>query len=260
MHPEARIRPLRRSVPWVAIWLLFATVPALAQGPKSAAHGAEAFVAAAGLGRYALGDAALAKARGGFATAGGISFNFGFQQITSINGTVVQSILVPQLSAVASGIPVFVIGGKLSIGPAATPPAQGTTTGETTGETTGATVRGGPSPPPASVTVVSGAGGTENTTAPVSDGAAREYTLSRSDPGITVATVASGPDGNLAAVIRTTLGATGVFSIIDNSLSNQVIQQATTMNINVGGLAESVAAARAADDVLRAVIEGFTVR
>ncbi|MGH7050573.1 MAG: hypothetical protein ACREFS_08245 [Acetobacteraceae bacterium] len=239
MHPEAKIRPLRRSAPWVVIGLLFSTVPALAQGPKSAAHGAEAFVAAAGLGRYALGDAALAKARGGFATAGGISFSFGFQQTTSINGIVVQSILVPQLSGLASGIPVFVIGGKLSIGPAASAPAQGGTLG--------------------GVMVASGVGGTENSTAQVNDGPAREYTLSRADPGITVATVASGPDGNPAALIRTTLGANGVFSTIDNSLSNQVIQQATTMNINVGGLALSVAAARAADDVLRAVTEGFTL-
>lgn len=252
MHPEAKPRPLRRSAPWAAILLLFSTAPVLAQGAKGAADRADAFVAAVGLGRYALGDAALAKARGGFATAGGISFNFGFQQTTSINGTVVQSILVPQLSGVGSGIPVFVIGGPLSIEPAIALPAQGSTSGGTSGG-------GPPAAPPARVTVASGDGGTENSAAQANGGAAREYTLSRSDPGITVATVVSGPDGNPATSIRTTLGANGVFSTIDNSVSNQVIQQATTMNITIGGLASSVAAARATEDVLRAATQGFTL-
>ena len=121
----------------VAFWLAGASMPAFADGqakvspfdtasfgtipevtveapsvaaPAPGARAAAAFIAGAGLKQYAMSNDQLGNVRGGFYT-NGVQLSFGFQQLTSVNGTVVQSILVP-VTSITNGvtIPVYVTG------------------------------------------------------------------------------------------------------------------------------------------------------
>lgn len=268
MDAHASMRDRLRSTACGALLLFFSVAPALAAGPAAdmAPGGATAgaFVATQGLARYALGDAALAKIRGGFTVPGGVTFSFGFQQTTSINGTVVQSILVPVLSQIARGVPlpVYVVGGAVNIGAGGEPSAS---------VQADLSQRGAGSSVPRSVSLTTTSGAIQNSltqqgsVAPpvqTSAGLSRtgtQYSLTSSDPSITVSTKTPGPGGSVGASIQTTLGPGGIYSSVANRLDNQAIQQATTMNINVSGLAESVAAAEAASSVLRATAQGFNL-
>lgn len=267
MDASAPMRGWLRSTAGGALLLFFSAAPVLAADPVASApphvHAGHA-LAVQGLARYALGDAALAKIRGGFSVPGGIAFSFGFQQTTSINGTVVQNILVPVLSEVARGVPlpVYVIGGAVSIGAAGEPGAS---------VQAGSSQRGAGSSAPASVSLTTASGTVRNgltqrgsVAPPVQTSAelsrtGTPYSLTSSDPSITVSTTTPGPGGSVGTSIQTTLGSGGIYSSVANRLDNQVIQQATTMNINVSGLAESVAAAQATNSVLRATAQGFNL-
>jgi hypothetical protein len=93
-----------------SVWLLVvAAWPGGASGQSVAADPA-GLLAPAGLAPYSLTDAQLGKIRGGFSLPNGISFSFGFQQETSVNGAVIQSVIVPDtaLTANLTQIPVYV--------------------------------------------------------------------------------------------------------------------------------------------------------
>ena len=115
-----------------SVWLLVvAAWPGGASGQSVAADPA-GLLAPAGLAPYSLTDAQLGKIRGGFSLPNGISFSFGFQQETSVNGAVIQSVIVPDtaLTANLTQIPVYVDQTKalsLPVGGASTVPVTVTT-------------------------------------------------------------------------------------------------------------------------------------
>ncbi|HEY1855746.1 hypothetical protein [Acidocella sp.] len=93
-----------------SVWLLtVAAWPGGAWG-QSVAADPVGLLASAGFAQYSLTDAQLGKIRGGFSLPNGISFSFGFQQETSVNGAVIQSVIVPDtaLTANLTQIPVYV--------------------------------------------------------------------------------------------------------------------------------------------------------
>jgi hypothetical protein len=109
----AQILPRHGGPGLLALLLLAAAVP----GAACAQAGADPAgrLAPAGLARYSLTDAQLGKIRGGFSLPSGMSFSFGFQQETSVNGAMIQSIIVPDtvLTANLTTIPVYVDGTSL---------------------------------------------------------------------------------------------------------------------------------------------------
>jgi len=268
----------------VAILLAGIAVPALAapglnRTPPSASG--TALVSAAGLARYALSDAQLSRIRGGFALPNGINLNFGFQQITTINGTIVQGILVPELSHLEGRIPIYVIGGSVRIDAGDAIPdsvltglsAQGVKVSRGSARTTSDAFNSAVSAQATTVsysqsTGVTKSGGsglttnvanTQSTaTAANPSAAGKEYSVPTSS-AVTVSTGVTDPAGNLAAAIQTTLGPNGVFSSINNTLSNELIQQATQTNISVSGLAASVSAAQALSRVVNSVTQAVKI-
>ncbi|MGH7122511.1 MAG: hypothetical protein ACREFP_26570 [Acetobacteraceae bacterium] len=219
---------------------------------------------AAGLAQYALSDSQLARVRGGFSLPNGISFSFGFQQITKLGQMLVQSILVPEISDPGSHIPVYVVGGTVALRGGGSIGVQG-------GGTSAGVSAGAGSERAAFVSIngsrVSGPGtrgdnavavsdpttnpGSGNTASPGGGGSppGTEYSVPVSTAAITVSTTIGGTNGHGATSIQTTLGSNGVLSGISNSQSNEVITQVTQMSISVSGLAQSVAAAQAAESV-----------
>jgi len=224
---ETAIRTILGTVS-VAFWLAGASMPAFADGqakagpfdmasfgaipevtveapsvavPAPGAGAAAAFIAGAGLKQYAMTNDQLGNVRGGFYT-NGVALSFGFQQLTTVNGQVVQSILVPT-TTITNGVtlPVYV-------------------TGQTSWKTT--------------------ATDTPTTTT----------------PEVTVTTTAN----NGQTAIQTVLSGGSVVSSISNTANNQLITQATTENINLGGLAASVAAAQAINNVLNALNRAGLIR
>jgi hypothetical protein len=168
--------------------------------PGGAGTGAD-FVATAGLKRYAMSNRQLNTVRGGFNLPGGVSMSFGFQQQTSVNGTVVQSILVP-VTQIANGIkiPVYVTG-QTSWTSSFTPSQQ------------------------------------------------PNMWLQGSGKTITVSSTANSGQ----TVINTTLGAGIVNSIANTVNGPMTINQTTTMDINLSGLAQSIAAEQAVNSVFNSV-------
>ena len=213
----------------VAVWLAGASMPAFADGqakaspfdtasfgtipevtvaapavaaPGPGAQAAAAFIAGAGLKQYAMTNDQLGNVRGGFYNTNGVRLSFGFQQLTSVNGKLVQSILVPNTD-ITNGvrIPIYVTGET----------SWKTTATETSGTTT---------------------------------------------PAITVTTIGN----NAQTAIQTALSGGSVVNSISNTANNQLITQATTENINLGGLSASVAAAQAINNVLNALNRAGLIR
>ena len=236
----------------VAFWLAGVSVPAFADGqakaspfdtasfgtipevtveapsvavPAPGAQAAAAFIAGAGLKQYAMTNDQLGNVRGGFYT-NGVQLSFGFQQLTSVNGKVVQSILVPNTD-ITSGAPItaYVMGGSVSL--TTTPNVHGTY------GTSSASVSGYVYSP-------------------------SYYTKGSSvtSSNIVVSTGAN----NGATAIQTVLSGGAIVSSISNTANNQVIDQATTENINLSGLSASVAAAQAINNVLNALNRAGLIR
>lgn len=274
---------MRRSFIGVAaVFFLLAsfTVPGVAGG--AAADGSSVGLkppgtlapGLAGLAQYALNDSQLARVRGGFLLPNGVSFSFGFQQITKLGQTVVQSILVPQISDPVIHIPVYVVGGTVTFGgqtstgapegrSAPRVAAGGTSAGASAGtasqQAVSVSVNGSsvPSQPTTSGDAAVASSPTPNSgsaTAAASSGggpsAGTEYSVPASTKAITVSTTVGGTNGQGTTSIQTTLGSNGILNGISNSQSNEVITQMTQMNISLNGLAQAVAAAQAAEGVL----------
>ncbi|HUC17129.1 MAG TPA: hypothetical protein VMA37_05525 [Acetobacteraceae bacterium] len=193
-----------------------------------------------GLKQYAMTDHQLGKVRGGFFLPSGVGLSFGFQQLTSVNGTVVQGILVPLTKITSNGgtIPIYVTGPAVNISSNASSTSQGATGGS-----------------------LSSGGGIFSSNANVSlhqtngtytnyngtsyqyqySGGTMTFTPTGTQSSGTPITVSSTTNNGQTAV-QTVLSGNGLFNSIANTANNQVITQATAININVTGLAESVAA------------------
>lgn len=248
------------------------TIPGFANGTANAGPTAGSGTPAAlppvlaSLGRYALSDGQLARVRGGFALPNGITFSFGFQQITKLGETVVQSILVPQLSNPGNQIPVFVVGGAVTLkGNASVAVPSGAASGQNIAVSVNWTSGSGQGTTAGSLVV---AGSKMTNSAPSNTGVSpgggspsgTEYLVPASTGAITVSTTVAGTNGQGAASIQTTLGSNGVLSGISNTLNNEVITQTTEMDISLNGLAASVAAARAVQSILNSATNGFGIR
>ncbi|MGH7119808.1 MAG: hypothetical protein ACREFP_12600 [Acetobacteraceae bacterium] len=219
----------------------------------------------AGLGRYVLSDGQLARVRGGFALPNGITFSFGFQQITKLGETVVQSILVPEISNLGNGIPVYVVGGVVTLGGGASVRVP---IGAASGQNVAVSVNGSSGPSQGTTGGSSVIVGSPTTNSDPSDPSGSsgdgspsgtKYLVPASTGTIIVSTTVAGTNGQGATSIQTTLGSNGVLSGISNTLSNQVITQTTEMDISLGGLAASVAAERAAQSILNSATQGFGI-
>jgi hypothetical protein len=255
-----------------AFWLAGAASPALAAGTPvattfdsservaipevtvaarapQAGRGA-GFIDSASLKQYAMSDHQLGNVRGGFFLPQGVGLNFGFQQLTSVNGTVVQGILVPTTAVTSSEtpFPVYVTGPAVSL--------------SNIEATKGASATGGSSLTPSdsasccsrgtSVSFNVTNGKVSSTLAPSGN---PTVTLQGSSPALTISSDANG--GQTA--IQTVLGGNGLFSSISNSANNQVIQQATTLNLNVTGLNSFVLSSAQMNSLLQHVTQGTVV-
>ena len=199
-------------------------LPAVAL-PPGAGEGAD-LVATAGLRRYAMSNPQLRSVRGGFTTGNGVTFNFGFAQVTTVNGTVVEGLLVQNNQASA-------LAGAFN-----TPQYNSSPVTSSASATASYIVLNG--------VVITGANGQPALS--TNPGFTPNMTPDPSKP-ITVTSTAN----NGATTITTTLGSNGIVNSIGNVANNQLINQATVESINVSGLAASIAAEQAANAVMRTI-------
>jgi hypothetical protein len=221
-----------------AIWLAGAALPACAAGqpiagpfdafgaavipevtveaplvlPPAGARAVGAdLVASAELTHYAMSNRQLETVRGGMSMPNGVTVNFGFQQITTVNGMVVEGVMVQNGTA-----------SEFSTDNFPTSPCSGS------GYSSGV-----------SITTTNGKAtlsATPPSWTPVSPGTA---IIVKADNGETV--------------INTELGPNAIINGISNIANGQVISQATIMNIDVTGLAQSIAAEQAVNAVTHAL-------
>ncbi len=230
------------------------TVEAPSVSPQPGFGTEAGLIDSTGLRQYAMTDHQLGKVRGGFFLPSGVGLSFGFQQLTSVNGTVVQGILVPLTKITGNGgsIPIYVTGQSVNIASSTSPGANG-----------GSSFTGG---------------GTFSSNANVSlhqtngtytnyNGTPYQYQYSggtmtftptgtqTSGPPITVSSTTNG--GQTA--IQTVLSGNGLFNSIANTANNQVITQATAININVTGLAQSIAEQQAVNSIANTITRAIRV-
>ncbi len=199
--------------------------PVAARSPSVQA-GAD-FVATAGLKQYAMTNHQLGTVRGGFTTGNGVTFNFGFAQVTTVNGTVVEGLMVQNGTASAfEGTNIPTNSCSSSCASSASASAK-------------YTVLNG--------VVISGSGGQPALSTNPSFTA--NTTLDPSKP-ITVTSTAN----NGGTTITTTLGQNGIVNSIQNISNNQLINQASALSISVTGLAQAIAAAQAVNSVMHTLI------
>jgi hypothetical protein len=211
--------------------MLEVTVRAAPIAPQPASAAEPASLAGVELKPYALNNVQLGEIRGGFSLPGGVTLSFGFQQLSSLNGTLIQSILVPltKITNTTTSLPVIVTGQTVSI-------PSTTTTSTVPGGSSGSPITSNPGFHQLSVPVGGTTGTAQNTPIAVSS------------------TVAS-PTGG-ATSFTTLLSSSGVSSLIGNTASNQLIQETATMNITVSGLAQAVASQAAASSLLGTLTRG----
>ncbi len=235
------------------------TVEAPAVSPP-AGFGAEAgLIDGTGLKQYAMSDHQLGKVRGGFFLPSGVGLSFGFQQLTSVNGTVVQGILVPMTKIMGNGgsIPIYVTGPSVNISSNASSTSPGAAKGSSfTG--------GGIFSSNANVSLHQTNGTYTNY-----NGTSYQYQYSggtmtfmpsgssTNTPAITVSSTTNDNGGQTA--IQTVLSGNGLFNSIANTANNQVITQATAININVTGLAQSIAEQQAVNSIANTITRAIRV-
>jgi len=184
------------------------------------------FVATAGLKQYAMTNRQLGTVRGGFTTGNGVTFNFGFAQVTTVNGTVVEGLMVQNGTASAFQ------GTNIS-----TPQCNSCTSSASAS---------------AKYTVLNGvtiAGANGQPVLSTNPSFTANTTLDPSKP-ITVTSTAN----NGGTTITTTLGQNGIVNSIQNISNNQLINQASALSISVTGLAQAIAAAQAVNSVMHTLI------
>lgn len=239
-------------------------------------------MARAGLQHFALSDAQLGTIRGGMSLPDGISLTFGFQQFTTVNGTLVLSLLVPQIAITSQtiSVPVYVYSAtetpqishsvataapSVSGGTVSAPATTGLTAATGTSFNQTSTQTSTPaSTPPVTTTTTGGTLATKpagiETVVPVSTPPISGTASGGTKYGVPVPTttiLATNASGDGATSVQTTFSGGGVLNGISNSLSNQIIQQTTLLNISVNGLSESTIAAQTASRVFNNVTRGY---
>jgi hypothetical protein len=170
------------------------------------------------LASVALDDTKLSDVRGGFDTGSGVTLNFAFQQATFVNHNLTESVVVPTLT-IAPGQGGGSASGAGSISGAAHLNVSGSLVGL---GISGAPSTGGAAAGISSATVVAN-GGVQTQ---VSVSTAALQALVNSGMASVIGSVGSGG------------GNGGVSSTITNTANNQLIQQMTTVDIGVSGLAK----------------------
>lgn len=170
------------------------------------------------LASVALDDTKLSDVRGGFDTGSGVTLNFAFQQATFVNHNLTESVVVPTLT-IAPGQGGGSASGAGSMSGAAHPNVSGSLVGL---GITGAPSTGAAAAGISSATVVAN-GGVQTQ---VSVSTAALQALVNSGMASVIGSVGSGG------------GNGGVSSTITNTANNQLIQQMTTVDIGVTGLAK----------------------
>ena len=191
-----------------------AMLPAMVS-PLGVGTGAD-FVATAGLRQYAMSNHQLNTIRGGMEMPNGAILNFGFEQVTTVNGVVVSGILVQNGAASAY---------------------QGTLgTTACTACTSGTSV---------SYNVTNGKG----TLSAPQGWSGTPITLT---PGKTTTITGTANDGQ--TVVTTQFSPSGIYNDIGNIANNQLINQSTIMTFGVTGLAQSIAAEQAVNSAFNSVM------
>ena len=145
----------------------------------------------------------LATIRGGFDFGPKFSIDFAFQQIDTVNGTVVQSIMVPNVTL--------------------TSPSDGTPSWAGASRWAGSSPSAGVTSPSAGVPItVTNSDGTTNTVTP--------------PPGSPI-TLTNSANNGMTQVIST-LGNGGISNVVSNEANNAMASVATTANIGITGMSQ----------------------
>jgi hypothetical protein len=175
-----------------------------------------------GVGTQQLSAQDLDGIRGGFDLGPALSVNFAFQQTATVNGLIVQSILVPltNLTALSGGAQVIVTNND----------GMTTTTSTYTAgpgnNTYGVTPVVTPAVTPAATPAMAGG------TAPASDGTPAFTAAPASNNNINVTSNAN--DG--LTVVNTQLGQDGLSNVVSNQANNAIVGIESTMNIGITGM------------------------
>ncbi len=191
-----------------------AMLPAMVS-PLGAGTGAD-FVATVGLRQYAMSNRQLNTVRGGMELPNGAMLNFGFEQVTTVNGVVVSGILVQNGAASAY---------------------QGTL-----GSTTCTACKSATS---VSYNVTNGKG----TLSAPQGWSGTPITLT---PGKTTTISGTANDGQ--TVVTTQLGPNGLVNSIGNIANNQLIDQSTIMTFGITGLVQSITAEQAVNSAFNSIM------
>ncbi len=164
----------------------------------------------------ALDDAKLSDVRGGFDTSSGVSLNFAFQQATFVNHNLTESVVVPTLtiSPVQGGVAVSGAGAL----------SNGVHPGVSVGSLVGLGITGSLTPGTAGVGI--------NSATVVTNGGVQTQI------GVSTAALQALVNSGLASVVGTGNG--GITTTLANTANNQLIQQATTVDIGVSGLSKLI--------------------
>ena len=203
-----------------------AVAAALLAAPACFAAPAPGLVNAPWLQRAALGDAALAGIRGGFDVTPKLTIDFAYQQITSINGTVVATVLIPHVHLTLGAQGPELAGTPTVIATTVMAPAA------TASPAPPAVLKAGTSPPIAASPTGGAVAAASPTPAPMpAPPSASAVTLTNlNQPGTRVAT---------QAITQVTPSA--ITTLISNTQNNALIQQAGWANIDISGLGGTVA-------------------
>lgn len=213
VDPTALCRRIRRRLrPAIAGG---AVAAALVAAPTGFAAPAPGLIHAPWLQRASLDDAALAGIRGGFNVTPQLTIDFAYRQITSINGTVVATVLIPHV--------------HLTLG--AQGPAVGDTPTVIATAAMAAPVTAAPQPAhtaPLTMAAASPMPMPTPTQAPASAGAVTLTNLNQ-------------PGAGLATQAITQVKPAAITTLITNTQNNALIQQAGWANIDIAGLPDTVA-------------------
>ena len=180
-----------------------------------------------------ISNRSLSKIRGGFSIPGheGISFDFGFSIQTLVNGKLVQNLT----------------GDVKNITQTVTPTLSNVSSNSV--ETNGSQHTYNA---PQGNSVISFQG-IKNTVPSSHDTSNTESTTPTSQTFTTTISNSNQNSSQLATTVANTVGSSGVTTLIQNQASDQVIQEARTLNLNITGLQTQLINAAQANQLMRAL-------
>lgn len=208
------------------------TIPEVTvEAPAARAGAGGDALSTAGLRQYAMTNRQLGAVRGGFTFANGVTVNFGFREVGTINGTLVEGLLV-QPDGQAYNY-------QTNIG--ASSCVSGCSSSVSVGSN--AIVVNG--------VVISGSGGNASLTVP--SGWQPTNTLSATGGAN------NNPNGTPTTTISTSIGLNGIVNSITNTANQQLLNQASAIDITVTGLAAAIAAEQAVNSVMNSITKAVRV-